>query len=323
MQGKALPERSALMTIYVGIDVCKAWLDVYLHPIGRQLRVANSREGLKRLKRVLAEYPVALIVMEATGKYHREAHRSLHASGFVMAIVNPLRSRLFAEATGTLAKTDQVDARILAILAESLAPKSKPPAPKSLEELQELVRARQAAVADLTALTNQRGESTTAILRRELTCRIKATEASIARLEAEIERRIERDPALARRYRILLSIKGIGPVAAASLLVGLAELGVCSGKQAALLAGLAPVACDSGEKHGERRIRGGRSDVRAGIYMAAVAAARSNPGLRAFYQRLRGKGKKFKVAITAVMRKLVVLANTLIREDRLWQPNHA
>jgi transposase len=323
MQGKVSPERSAVVIIYVGIDVCKAWLDVYLHPIGRRFRVPNSREGLKRLKRELANLEVALIVMEATGKYHREAHRSLHASGFVVAIVNPLRSRLFAEATGMLAKTDQLDARILAILAESLAPKSKPPAPESLEELQELVRARQAAVADLTALTNQQGESKTAILKRELARRIKVTQASIARLEAEIERRIERDPALARRYLILLSIKGVGPVAAASLLVGLAELGVCSGKQAALLAGLAPVACDSGDKRGERRIRGGRGDVRAGIYMAAVAAARSNPDLRAFYRRLRDKGKLFKVAITAVMRKLVVLANTLIREDRLWQPNHA
>lgn len=323
MQGKVSPEQSALMAVYVGIDVCKAWLDVYLHPIGRQFRVANSREGLKRLKRELADLEVALIVMEATGKYHREAHRSLHASGFVVAVVNPLRSRLFAQATGMLAKTDRLDARILAVLAESLAPKAKPPAPENLEELQELVRARQAAVADVTALTNQQGESKAAILKRELARRIKLTQASIARLEAEIGRSIKGDPALARRYLILLSIKGVGPVAAAALLVGLAELGSCSGKQAALLAGLAPVACDSGEKRGQRQIRGGRGEVRTGIYMAAIAATRSNPDLKAFYRRLRHKGKLFKVAITAVMRKLVVLANTLIREDRLWQPTHA
>jgi transposase len=322
MQGKVSLERSAA-TVYVGVDVCKAWLDVYLHPVGRQLRVANTREGLKRLKRALADHQVARIVMEATGKYHREAHRSLHASGFIVAIVNPLRSRLFAQATGTLAKTDRLDARVLSMLAESLAPKGTPPAPENLEELQELVRARQAAVADVTALSNQRGECRSSVLKRELARRIKATEASIERLEAEIEQRIEADPALAHRYRILLSIKGVGPVAAASLLVGLAELGSCSGKQAALLAGLAPVACDSGETRGARHIRGGRGDVRAGIYMAAVAAARSNPDLRAFYRRLRDKGKLFKVAITAVMRKLVVLANTLIREDRLWQPTHA
>lgn len=320
MQGKVSLERSA-PTIYVGIDVCKAWLDVYLHPIGQRLRVANTREELKRLKCRLAQHQVALIVMEATGKYHREAHRTLHASGFVVSVVNPLRARLFAQATGVLAKTDRLDARILAVLAESIAPKASPPAPENLEELQELVRARQAAVADVTALSNQRGESRSAVLKSELVRRIRATESSIVRLEGEIERRIQADPVLARRYRILLSIKGIGPVAAASLLVGLSELGSCSGKQAALLAGLAPLACDSGDKRGERHIRGGRADVRASIYMAAIAAARSNPDLKAFYRRLRAKGKLFKVAVTAVMRKLVVLANTLIREDRLWQPN--
>jgi len=322
MQGKVLPERSA-QQVYVGIDVCKAWLDVYLHPIGHPFRVANSREGLKRLKRELAPLKVALIVLEATGKYHREAHRSLHAAGFAVAVVNPLRSRRFAEAAGQLAKSDRLDARMLAILGESLAPKATPPAPATVEELAELVRARAAAIADLTALTNQKGESKTAVLKRELARRIRATGTSIVRLEAEIARRIEADDALARRFAILRSIKGIGPVAAAALLVGLSELGTCSGKQAALLAGLAPVACDSGERRGERRIRGGRAHVRVVLYMAALTAAHCNPDLRDFYRRLRANGKKFKVAITAVMRKLVVLANTLIREDRLWQPQHA
>ena len=163
-----------------------------------------------------------------------------------------------------LAKTDRLDARILAVLAESLAPKAKPPAPDILEELQELVRARQAAVADLTALTNQSGESKTVVLKRELARRARPPKPP-SRVSRSIARRIEGDPALARRYLILLSIKGIGPVAAASLLVGLAELGVCSGKQVALLAGLAPLACDSGDKKGERHIKGGRGDVRAGI----------------------------------------------------------
>lgn len=322
MQGKISPERSAA-AVYVGIDVCKAWLDVYLHSVGRPFRVANSREGLKRLKRALAAHTVALIVLEATGKYHREAHRSLHAAGFLVAVINPLRSRLFAEAAGQLAKTDRLDARMLALLAESLAPKATPPAPEQLEELAELVRARTGATADLTALMNQTGESKTAILKRELGRRIKATRASIARLEAEIARRIKADAALARRFAILCSIKGVGPTAAAALIVGLSELGLCSGRQAALLAGLAPLACDTGNTRGERHIKGGRAHVRTALYMAALSAVRCNPDLSAFYRRLREKGKRFKVAITAVMRKLVVLANTLIREDRPWQPIHA
>ena len=144
--------------------------------------------------------------------------------------------------------------------------------------------------------------------------------ASNARLEAEIQRLIDSDPQLARRYAIVKSIRGIGPVAAVALIVGLAELGTCSAKQAAMLAGLAPIASDSGESKGARHIRGGREDVRRGIFMPAISAARCNPTLKPFYHRLIASGKLHKVAITAVMRKLVVLANTLLTENRHWQP---
>ncbi len=320
MQGKAMPERSAETPVYVGIDVCKDWLDIHLHPIGRALRLANSADGLKSLTRTLRPYPVALVVMEATGKYHRRAHRHLHAAGLRVTVINPLRARLFAEAAGALAKTDAIDARLLAILGEGLAPQVTPPAPEALEALQELVRARAAARAEATALTNRRHASQTSFLRAELARRIKTLGRHVARLEAEIARRIEADPGLARRHAILLSIPGVGPVTAASLLVDLAELGYCSGKAASLLVGLAPIARDSGEKAGERRIRGGRAGPRTALYMAALSAARHDPDLSAFYKRLREAGKKPKVALVAVMRKLVVLANTLIKEDRLWQP---
>lgn len=322
MQGKVPPEQSA-PRVYVGVDVCKDWLDVYLHPIGHQLRVASTPDGLKRLKRHLAGLQVVVIVMEATAKYHRQPHRTLSAAGFAVAVVNPLRSRLFAEATGQLAKTDRLDARVLAILAESLEPAATPPVAEALAALQELVRARAAAIADQTALTNQRAASQTAFLKAELGRRLKAIATHIARLEAEIDRRIASDPALKRRYEIVRSIPGIGPVAAVALIIGLPELGTCSGKAAGLLAGLAPLACDSGATAGQRRIRGGRAHVRTALYFAAIAAARFNPGLSGFYRRLRAAGKKPKVAITAVMRKLVVLANVLIREDRLWQAHQA
>jgi transposase len=333
MQGKSLRERSAESAVYVGIDVCKDWLDVHLHPLGRRLRVANSRDGLKRLKRQLSGFAVELVVMEATAKFHRLAHRTLHAAGLPVAIVNPLRSRLFAEAVGALAKpvlgpakgrtrgTDAVDARLLAILGESLAPAAKPPAPEHLEALGELVAARQAATAEATALAHRHGASAVAFLKGELKRRLASLKRHIARLEAEIARRIATDPQLARRYAIVKSIPGIGPVAAAMLIVGLSELGMCSNKAAALLAGLAPIAADSGERTGERHIRGGRASVRTVLYMAALTASRCNRDLAIFYQRLRAAGKKPKVALTAAMRKLVVLANTLITQDRLWQPN--
>lgn len=320
MQGKALPDQSAQAPVYVGVDVCKDWLDVYFHPIGKTLRLPNNRDGLKRLKRACEGLAIARVVMEATGKYHRQAHRGLHAAALPVAVVNPLRSRLFAEAFGALAKTDRIDARMLALFGERLDPAVTPPVSEATEELQELVRARQAAVADRTALSNQRGEARTAFLRAEIARRIASAERHIARLDEEIARRIEANEALTTRYRILLSIKGVGPVTAVTLLACIAELGACSKKGAAMLTGLAPLACDSGDKSEQRRIRGGRPHVRTALYMAAVSAARANPDLAAFYKRLREKGKAAKVAITAVMRKLVVIANALIKENRHWQP---
>jgi len=323
MQGQKSPERSAQPGVYVGVDVCKDWLDVYLHPSGQAFRVSNAPAGLKTLKRRIAAIPVELIVMEATAKFHRQAHRSLHAAGFAVAVVNPLRARLFAEAVGQLAKTDRLDARLLALMAQTLEPSPLAPAPEALEALQELARARAAAKAEQTALSNRRGASQTAFLKTELGRRLKTLASHIERLDAEIERRLGADPALKRRYDILISIPGVGPVAAVALLVGLPELGACSAKAAALLAGLAPLACDSGAKAGERHIRGGRAFVRTSLYLAALAAARCNPQLRHDYKRLRDAGKKAKVAITAIMRKLVVLANVLIKEDRPWKPIHA
>jgi transposase len=323
MQGQNSPERSAQPGVYVGVDVCKDWLDVHLHPLGQNFRTPNTPIGLRTFKRRLADLPVELIVMEATGKFHRQAHRSLHAAGFAVAVVNPLRARLFAEAVGQLAKTDRLDARLLALMGQTLEPKTFAPAPETLEAMQELTRARAAAIAEQTALSNRRGASQTVFLRLELNRRLKTLASHIERLDAEIKRRVSADPALKRRFDILLTIPGVGPVAAAALVIGLPELGACSAKAAVLLAGLAPLACDSGQKTGERHIKGGRAFVRTGIYLAALAAARFNPQLSDDYKRLREAGKKAKVAITAIMRKLVVLANVLIKEDRPWRPSHA
>ena len=323
MQGKTPPERSAETRVYVGIDVCKDWLDVYLHPLGQKFRAPNTPEGLKFLKRRIAAMPVALVVMEATAKYHRQAHRTLHAAGYAVAIVNPLRARLFAEAIGQLAKTDRLDARLLAIMGESVEPRALTPAAKPLEDLQELVRARSAAIADRTALSNQRTASQTAFLKAQFARRLKEIAKHIERLDGEIARCLGAEPVLKRRYDILLTIPGVGPAAALALVVGLPELGACSAKAATLLAGLAPIAGDSGQKAGERHIKGGRAMVRTGLYFAALTATRYNPQLAQTYKRLRADGKKAKVAITAIMRKLVVLANTLIAEDRPWRPIHA
>ena len=323
MQGKVSPERSAMTPVYVGIDVCKDRLDVYIHPVGLRLEFANSPEGIKRLKRSLKLHQVALVVMEATGKFHRAAHRSLHAAGFAVAVVNPLRSRLFAEAAGALAKTDRVDCRMLAILGESLEPDAAAPPSALMESLQDLVRCREAASYARTALLNQLGATTVRPAVAEINRQLRAAETAIENLGAEIERQIAADPFVTRRMAILTSIPGVGIATAIALIVGLAEIGSLSAKEAAMLVGLAPIACDSGQSSGPRHIKGGRAHVRRALYMAALSAARFNPALRAFHDRLIKKGKLAKVALTAVMRKLLVLANTLVRENRKWEPLHA
>ncbi|TAW69500.1 transposase, partial [Rhizobium ruizarguesonis] len=222
---------------------------------------------------------------------------------------------------GFLAKTDRLDARLLAIMGEALKAAQTPPQDPALEALQELVNARSAANGERTALSNRMKTAVTAFLRKELTRRLAALDTHIARLDAEIERSIGAEPEMRRRLDILISIPGIGAVTAASLIAGLCELGACSGKQAAMLAGLAPLACESGERAGHRAIRGGRPAPRNAIYMAALSASRHNPDLAQFAERLKKAGKPNKVVLVAIMRKLIVLANTLITKNRIWTPN--
>lgn len=320
MQGKVHVD--AMAAVYVGIDVCKERLDIHLHPAGESFAVANDAGGWRGLRRRLGRLPVALVAIEATSKYHRAVHRRLHAAGIKVAVVNPLRARLFAEACGQLAKTDRIDAGLLALMAARLDPAATPPAPEAVETVQELIRARTAAVAERVALAQRREAATSAFLKAELRRRRGNLDRHIARLGAEIEARISADAELARRRTIARSIPGVGPTVAAAL-AGMAEIGALGGKQAASLAGLAPMARDSGAAHGTRRIRGGRADLRAALYMAALAATRCNPDLKHFHQRLIAAGKPPKVALTAVMRKLLVLANTLVAQNRCWTPNPA
>ena len=317
MQEQDKTDRTAA---WVGIDVSKDRLDVCLNPSGERFAVANDPAGRRCLARRLGRRAVALVVMEPTAKYHRAAHRQLHAAGFAVALVNPLRARRFAEALGQLAKTDRLDAAMLALLAERLAPHPATPPDPAREALAELAGARTAAIAERTALDNRRQAAITPFLRRALAARRAGLDRHIARLDDHIAQAIAADPVTARRAAILRSIPGIGPVAATALLAQLAEIGQLTAKQAAALAGLAPIARDSGHSHGQRHIRGGRGQLRNALYMAALVASRRNPDLSRFYQRLRAQGKAAKLALTAVARKLVVLANRLVAQNRTWQP---
>jgi len=327
MQGKvstAEQEPKLAAPVYIGIDVCKAWLDVFIHPLGVAFRVANDRSGHKQLNRKLKKLSPELIVLEATGKFHRAPQRALHNAGFNVAIINPYRSRKFADAIGQLAKTDQIDARLLALFGESIKPKGTPPASCQLIELQDLTSARRRMVKQNAALENQLQSTENSSVCKMLRAQQKMLERHIKRIDKEMESLIGTDEHLLRRYEILLSIPGIGAVTASQLLAEMLELGQCTGKQICALAGVAPMNWDSGQRRGKRAIKGGRQHIRNNLYMAALSACQHNDDLKAFYQRLinpqQGEGKKKKVALVAVMRKLLVLANTLIRNDRCWSP---
>jgi transposase len=318
MQGKEASEQETRKCT-AGIDVSKSWLDAHVLPSSESLRVANTREGIRKLKRWLLQREPELVAVEATGKWHRELCRSLAASAIAVAVTDPYRVRNFAKAQGIFAKTDRLDAKVLAMFAAMMSPACRAPAPETLVAMQELVTARASAVAEETALKNQLGAAAGNFLQRQLTRRIAQLKVHITALEQQCLKSIKADEGLARRYAILTSIPGFGTVVAITLIACLAELGSLTNKQIGALAGLAPVADDSGNREGIRVIWGGRGHVRKTLYLAALSAARCNHDMKAFYQRLIAKGKSPKAILIAVARKLVLLANTLIIQDRTWQ----
>jgi transposase len=244
----------------------------------------------------------------------------LHDAGFGVAVMNPYRTRRFADMLGQLAKTDTIDARTLALFAAMVQPEAKAPPAPALSDLAALLVARRQISQHKAALQNQLGATGHTLVSRQIRARIKMADRHLAALDAEIRLILRTHPDLKQRYDILTSVPGIGLITAATMIAELSELGDANASQIAALVGVAPMNCDSGIWRGQRRIRGGRSSVRNTLYMAALAAVRCNKGFAAFYERLRTNGKPFKVAITAVIRKLAILANTLITENRKWEP---
>jgi transposase len=302
----------------IGIDISKARLDCHVHPAGAERQFANTAKGHKALIAWARQWPVERIAYEATATYHRALEAAL--ADWPCVKLNPERARRFAQATGTLAKTDRIDAMLLARMAATLQPPVRPARSPQQNQLAELVNARDGLVRDRTALKNREKNLTVALLRRQCSQRLEQIARHIAALDAEIATIIAADGNLARRHDIVTSIAGLGTITANQLIATMPELGTLDGKQAASLAGLAPVARQSGQWKGKSFIRGGRANVRQALYMPALVAARFNPDLKAKYQQLVAAGKPAKIAITAIMRKLVITANALIKADRLWAP---
>lgn len=306
----------------IGMDISKSHLDAFRLEDGAAQRFENSAAGFRALSKWLGKAPVARIVFEPTGPYHKAFDVAL-GDALPLVKVNPLQARRFAEAHGTRAKTDAVDARMLAHMgaAFDLAPQ----APRSREArvLRDLHVARTGWIRDRTRLRNRARTHDIAVLKRQTKARLAQVERQIAELDTEITTLIEAGETTARSRDILCSMPGIGAVTAAAMLTLMPEIGTLERKQVASLAGLAPITRQSGQWQGKAFIGGGRKPLRDTLYMPALVAMRFNPDLKAKYEDLRAAGKPAKVAIVAVMRKLIEMANALVKADRIWTPKTA
>ncbi|MCZ8278974.1 MAG: IS110 family transposase [Alphaproteobacteria bacterium] len=302
----------------IGIDISKDHLDVHRLPGDERRRFDNSKAGHKALIRWIGETP-ARVVYEPTGYYHRALERALVAAGMPIAKVNPRQARRFAEATGNLAKTDALDAAMLTRMGAVLSLEARSVPSGIINDLRDLRTARNALIKDQVAAQTRAKAITLPLLKRQNVARLKQIEAQREAVDAEINALIQGNSDLAQRFAILCSIPGIAEVSAAMLLIEMPELGSLNEKQVAALAGLAPIARQSGNWKGKSFIRGGRQQVRQGLYMPALVAIRFNADLKAKYEQLIKAGKAPKKAITAVMRKLIILANALLKKGRQWQ----
>jgi transposase len=306
----------------IGLDIAKDHIDVGCWPERRSWQVPNSSAGITQLAEELAALDPACLVLEASGGYEQEAAATLATAGLPVAVVNPRQVRDFARATGQLAKTDRLDALLLARFGQAVQPAVRPLPDAPTRELQALLGRRKQVVAMLTAEKN-RLTTASAAVRPSITAHLAWLEDQREELERGLRERLAASPVWRAKEQLLRSIPGIGPVASLTLLAGLPELGTLSSKAASSLIGLAPQARDSGTWHGKRTIWGGRATVRQGLYMATVAATRHNPIIQAFYQRLIAAGKPPKVALTACMHKLLIICNALLRTNTPWDHAHA
>ena len=304
-------------TRYVGIDVSAAMLDVAVHE-GSVTQVANDASGITDLVKALQDASTTLVVLEATGAYHREVTSALVAAGVPVAVVNPRQVRDFARSTGLLAKTDRLDAGILARFAAVVRPTPRPVPSDATLELTALVERRRQLVEMLTAEKNRLSVARKPV-RPSVQQIIRALEKALAAADADIDRWIRSSPVWRAQDDLLQSVPGVGPQTARLLIAALPELGRLTRREIAALVGVAPLACDSGTLRGQRHCWGGRSHIRAVLYMATLAGSRFNPVLRAMYRRLKAAGKPPKVALVACMRRLIIILNAMVKTQRHWQ----
>lgn len=309
--------------IFVGIDVSKAHLDVAARPDGGTFRLGNDPAGLAELVARLRPLAPALVVLEASGGYEAPAVAALQVAGIPAAAINPRQARDFAKATGRLAKTDRIDAEVLAHFAAAVRPEPRPAGSAEQRSLDALLSRRGQLVEMRVMESNRLAACADPAVRAGIARHLAWLDGELADADRRLSEAVRASPAWRERDELLRSIPGIGAVVSRTLLAALPELGVADGGRLAALVGLAPYAHDSGALRGGRHIRGGRADVRRVLYLAALSAARRDGPLKAFADRLRSRGKKAKVVLIAVARKLLVIANAVVRSGRPWQPELA
>lgn len=305
--------------VVVGVDVSKATLDVAVLPSSDEFQVGNDAAGIEVLSKRLKAANAHLVVMEATGGYETALATALIGSGFRVAVVNPRQIRDFAKATGRLAKNDRIDAQVIAAFGQAIDPEIRALPDEDARELQALLVRRTQLVAMRVQEVNRLGLAQSA-MRKGIKKHIAWLEKEIEQLDIDLTAGLRSSPAWRAKDELLRSLKGIGPVTSGTLLVGLPELGQLDRRAIAALVGLAPFNRDSGIMRGRRSIYGGRSRIRTLLYMAATTAIRSNPVIKAFYERLKSRGKPHKVAMVACMRKMLTILNAMVRDGAPWTP---
>jgi transposase len=304
---------------YIGIDVSKTKLDLALSKNNSVLQFSNDQNGIKELIKIIPSKKNTLIILEASGGYEKHIVNYLQKKKFIVAVVNAKRVRDFAKASGALAKTDSIDAKIIMNFGQAFNP--KPQALVTIDEEQRLQNVnRRAQLIRMITLEKQHAEQATDIHTKNINRHIRFLEKELASIEESLKKQFQQDPILQDKLTRLDEIKGVGPITAMSVLVHMPELGQLSSKEISALAGVAPFNKDSGQMKGKRTTSGGRAQVRAALYMAVLSAKKSNAPIKRFYEQLISRGKIKKVAIVACMRKLIIIMNIMIRDNTVWEP---
>jgi transposase len=303
----------------VGIDVSQAWLDIALRPAGTYWRLANQEQGWRELIEQLKDLPISLVVVESTGGMERGIVQVLQKAGVSVAVINPKRARDFAKASGRLAKTDRIDAAVLAHFGQAMQPLPKPLSSEVQEALSDLVNRRQQVVEMLNSEQRRLHSVRNRTAKADIESHIEWLKQRVKGLDAEIDQLRKENTSWQQQFEWLTSVPGVGRVVATTLLAALPELGQISTKQLASLVGIAPFNCDSGKMRGKRHIVGGRALVRSVLYMSALVAIQHNPVICAFYQRLLSSGKAKKVALIACAHKLLGILNAMLKQQVPWK----